>query len=821
MTNSTETIGSSGKNLLSELTQKIVEHRRESRKDFALQEEGLLCMRSTINTILQNENSSLWTSIIREQQIESSWKKTIQKAKDLNTQLASFMSEAGLFYQAKARADREYVNVGSVGVTQEGKSEFNASIAALDKRILPIGGGSQSCTTARINIINGTSPDGKEDIVRVHYFSVKEFANQIYSFLVELGANENEFSDLLKIETKDEIEKWASENRKSIEESFIIGQDDKGAKKVALLEYFENLGDYVGRLGKPYKDYSIKELKSGNANDKVRAEEYYSSVSYFMNPDDRNNKKYYSYATKKAEVFTHFKIGNEDPISNLQFLDTPGIGENKPGLEKILAKSVSSDLDVIVAVRAARSDVQSDTKRELLIRQLRTLLNKRPKTQNSLYFILNFWDTAEEGSGITEKKEIIKLLQITQNLDKIDLDESHFRTINILKEVEIREDGSTNSNYPIHSYLFEIFQQLIPQIKDIDKEFFADAKNKFEEIKKEYDVIKDLMIEISHQLPSEDLQDQIDDLLKNVHKTWKVTCSRINDETINKQIHCDLEEFCEQKTGIVLSKLLKIEEEEGIEDFDEDDDESNYEFIEKFCKKHAAAINSYVDYSSWNAGDELKCYVELKSELLDKAKETIFSYIDVEKAQKELDSAKKEIAEVLRKEGKLAFVSDVDTWWQTMADLLESEKFHEELTGLFADFASFSIDYQRILEDSIDKVKKDSRHADNFGAPDRYYFSDWEHAKMSIVHSLLCIENRIQSLVEENVYKQKMEEVVSKVSDYVNLLRELNSLGKQGEKTTLRKSWEHFYKKHAKEIFADNDSEKKQALISEWNKLCE
>ena len=139
MKNSTETIGSSGKNLLSELTKKIVEHRGQSRKDFALLEEELLNMRSTINTILQNEKSPLWTGIIREQQIESSWDKTIQKAKDLNTQLASFMSESGLFYQAKDRADREYVNVGSVGVTQEGKSEFNACIAGLDKRIIPRG----------------------------------------------------------------------------------------------------------------------------------------------------------------------------------------------------------------------------------------------------------------------------------------------------------------------------------------------------------------------------------------------------------------------------------------------------------------------------------------------------------------------------------------------------------------------------------------------------------------------------------------------------------------------------------------------------------
>lgn len=820
MANPTELSGSSGKNLLSELTLKIVEHREESRKYFALQEEELLKMQSTLTTIVQNEKSSLWNSIISEQHLETTWNETVQKTKDLNNKLELFISEMGLFYQAKARADREYVNVGSVGVTQEGKSEFNACIARLDKRILPRGGGDESCTTARINIINGESPDGKTDIVRVHYFSVNEFANQIYSFLIELGAERNEFSELVSISTKDQLKDWIKKNCNIIERSTEIGKNDKGGEKVALLDYFNNLSQYIDRLGKPYEDYTFDEIKSGNNEDKIRAEEYYSSVSYFLNPDDKETKRYTSYATKKAEVFTLFKIGNEEPIKNLQFLDTPGIGENKPGLERILAKSVSSDLDIIIAVRAARSDVQSDSKRTQLITQLRTLLNGRPKSQESLYFIQNLWDTASKGTGEKEKNKIKELLQIKQNLDAIKIDDTHFRTINILKEIEVHADGSTNSNYPIHGYLFEIFQQLIPNIREIDEEIFSDAKKEFTEIKKEYDELKKSVATIAHQLPSEDLQDQIDDLFKNLHKTWKVTCSTIDDKTINKQIHCNLEQFCDQKTGIVLCKLLNITE-EGIEDFDEDDIDNNYKFIDEFCKRNAESINSYIDFPSWNKGADLKCYVELKEELLNKAEEVIFSYVDVVKAQEELDSAKKRIAEVFRKEGKLRFISEVDTWWPKMADLLVSENFPKELKDLFAGFATFSIDYKKILKDSISKVKQDSLHADNFGIPDKYYFSDFEHAKMSFIHSLLCIESRIQELVEEDVYIKKMEEVVSQVSNYVNALRDLNSFGKEGEKTTLRKSWEHFYKKHAKEIFADNDSEKRQALISEWNKLCE
>lgn len=818
MTKQKVTMDYFGNGTLSDLTREIVDNRKQSRNYFALGEEKLLKMRNTILTIQQNKGSKLWNGIISDCNADEDWNNLIVKAEIFSERLELYLSETGLFYLAKDRADREYVNVGSVGVTQEGKSEFNASIATLSKGILPRGGGSQSCTTARINIINGQSPEGDSDIVRVHYYSVNEFAKQIFSFLIELGANDKDFCELQTMQTKESLKQWVNNNEKKIEESSEIGKDDKGGKKVALLEYFIHLEDYIDRLGTKHKDYSFQELTSGAAKDKERAEEYYSSVSYFLNPDDKKEKKYYSYATKKAEVFTLFKIGNEDPISNLQFLDTPGIGENKPGLERILAKSVSSDLDIIIVVRAARSDVQSDTARKLLITQLRTLLDKRPKSHNSLFFIQNLWDNAEDGTGEVEKKEIKKLLQVPQNLDKIIIDDSHFKTINILKKIEILPDGSTNSNYPIHGYLFEIFEQLIPKIKEIDEEFFAEAKKELKGIQDDFDEIMEIFSAISHALPSDDLSTQIDDVFQIVAEQWKDTCSEINDETIINQIHCDLEEFCNQNTGVVLCNLLEVSE-EGIEDFDEEDIENNYKFIDQFCRKNALAINRYVDKPSWDAGDELKCYAELKADLLKTIEEAILSHIDVVKAQEELVSAKNKIAEVFRLNGKLSYIAQVDVWWQTMADKLEKEKFPKELTNLFADFASFSIDYRKILEESIERVIQESRHADNFGAPDKYFFRNWEDAKKSIVHSLLCVESRVQSLVEEDVYKKKLAEVVSNVYKHINRLRELNTFGKQSEKTALRKYWEDFYKKHGKEIFADNDQEKKRALISEWNKL--
>ena len=84
-----------------------------------------------------------------------------------------------------------------------------------------------------------------------------------------------------------------------------------------------------------------------------------------------------------------------------------------------------------MVIRAARSDVQGDPTRTLLIPQLRSLLHKRPKSQQSLYFILNAWDQASPDTGEMEKKAIKNQLEINQDYDKIILDDSHYKVIRV------------------------------------------------------------------------------------------------------------------------------------------------------------------------------------------------------------------------------------------------------------------------------------------------------------------------------------------------------------------------------------------------------
>lgn len=96
---------------------------------------------------------------------------------------------------------------------------------------------------------------------------------------------------------------WINQNGHNVDSSPEIGKGNLSGRKDALLKYFKNIDQYIDRLDNSYDDYTFDELKEN----KDRAEKYYSSVSYFLNPDDKE-PKFTSYATKKLRFSIHSKL---------------------------------------------------------------------------------------------------------------------------------------------------------------------------------------------------------------------------------------------------------------------------------------------------------------------------------------------------------------------------------------------------------------------------------------------------------------------------------------------------------------------------------
>ncbi len=825
---------------LSDITQKIVDERHKSKKDFRDRKKELDKFVACVTNIDNLENDPNWETVLQENDGIDLWKRILSHRDELSTQLNNFLRPNGLFDIAKARTDRDYVNIGAIGITKEGKSEFNAKIAGLHSIVMPRKGGTDSCTTASINVING-SKDGKKEFVRVYHYSASQLAQLFASFLEELGNNSYK-DELLSITTEEKLNKWVKANTGDITKSNVIGRGILGSKKEAFCEYLTNYNQYRSQLfdedsleknpdgsfievqGMTFTDYDIAHLTDGEHE--KEAEEYYSSVSYYKNPGDKK-KIYTSYSTRRAEVFTSFSFGKEGPIANLQFLDTPGIGEEKPGLERILAKSVSSNLDIVLAIRAAKPNEQTQSKRNLLVTQLRTHLNNKPKTRESVYFIVNPWGEATWEDGEEEKRKLIQRLKSPQDLDPIILDDDHFKIIHIPENKEFIGSDRVNTVNPLQTYLQVICNKLLPLIGGIDNEYFEDAVKEYNAICKKYETLLDAMSELAQKLPSTDISRRINNVLRSVGAAWLEANARLRDSEITGEISYSIQEFCDQPTGKVLAKFFNTES-EGVEKFDPADD--NIAFIEAFCTANERAIRLKYDQGGWIAFDDFTRYTELKKDFLRTLAEDIFSRIKVDVAQKALDAEKRNLASLFMNQGRLnVFEKDPSLWWSAIAEVIKSMKYapiHSEngekqfLHEMFSSFAEFSIDYRKILGLPINKILEKCGHSDNFGSNwDIYNFTKHENATRAIIHSLLCIEFSVQDQVKQSILKDEMESVMTDFRKMLNRLRQVNIYGQQQELTKEREQWEQFYKDHARILFADDDEAKKNALIDSWKSL--
>lgn len=816
---------------LSEYTRQIVQERDDKKCKFSLMNKKLKEIDQAINFLDRFKDNDVWGRIIAKSNDQALWQSICNKSAEIKDVLDLFISENGVFTIAKGRIDRDYVNVGAIGITREGKSEFTATTAKLDVWVLPRRAG-KPCTTAPVNVINGSSKDGKTKFIRVHYNTVNEMAHLLYSFLYELGDQEDE-AVLLNVTTRHQLKEWVRQNFKRIENDVTIGKSTLGSKKITFLGYLTELGSYIDRLretseDKAYEDYDLSDVEHGK-NDEV-AKKYYSSVSYFTGPQ-AVDRVFTSFATKYAEVYTTFDIDGEN-VCNLQFLDTPGIGEQKPGLKSILSEAITTKLDIILIVRAVNPNKTNTSDLEDLLDSIRDRLSGKAHARESVYFVLNMWETeefkAKYKDGEDERDFIIKRLKQKQETDSIELPESHFRMIRVPSQIELLKDGRSNSNNPIGEYLKSIFNELIPSIKKIDEGFCESAQLEYNSIESSYSELRSMITTLASHLPKDDISSKVNETLHSVGEAWRKANAKLKDDEITGNIRYSIQEFCDNPTGQVLADFLNVET-EGIKDFDAEND--NTAFISDFCEINEDAILNWYDKGGWVAFDDFTLYTDFKKKFRDKLAEAIFDRIDAKQAQKILEAEKIKLAKYFMDEGRLSyFESDPSKWWYAITDAVKSMNYPplkknkdnqpEFLYEIFEAFAEFSIDYRKILSKSILQTLEICLHSDNFGNDfDVYNFVTHNSAMRTIIHSLLCIEYCTQTRIKQDVIEKELNSIMTDFRKVLNRLREVNIYGEQQGMTIERTQWEMFYKHHADVLFVDDESEKEQALITQWRAL--
>lgn len=805
---------------LSKLTSQIVAARDSKRSSFIQMRDSLAEMSSTIEFINSLTNNRLWSDIIDSNKLNGIWIDILDKSGKLRKVLCPFISDDGTFALAFQRANRDYVNIGAVGITREGKSKYIDQTTELGEWLLPRRDDQEPCTTAPVNVINGSSKEldgypSKSKFVRVTHFTISEFINLLRSYIVELGGTPDMIPS--DISTRENLLNWLSSNKDKINRELSANLADSYlSKKNSFIEgYFAHAGDYVKYLVEDTKkevswtDYTIEEVNAG----KEKAKAYYSSVCYYEYPNaPLQSKTYRSYATKKADIYTEFKVAKEE-VKGIQFLDTPGIGEQKIGLERSLSENVAMNLDVILVVKSVRDEKNSqETNRNTLITLLRRKLNGKSHGKDSIYFLLNMWPDVSYQNGLDELSKLKSVLEDEHSVNKIVLDDSQYRMINVKANYEVLSDNRTDRDNPLGKYLYHILNSLIPNIRNIDSEYFSAAELEYSKIMDEYEALLQMVRKLSHLLPSSDISDRVDKLLKILHDGLDEIIE--GDNAIDGGISYTIKKFCDQPTGIVFSKFLGVNNAKGVSNIDA------FNQVKEFCEAHKSALLTRYKKFAYKGYMDFQSYALMKIELCNAIEDEIYNCIDTKRADNDLREIKRKLAQVFIQKGKLGFVNkDASSWWLSMANYLQQENALPALVDIFSSIATFSIDYRKALEGKLDEIMLVCKHKDNFGNPAFYNFQTYDNALIAITHSLLHIEEAVQGETEENVVKKTIEALVStfdvKLSDLIRSV----SLPDPAMKTSTRSAMEKFYKKHANEIFTDDEETQKLALISSWNSL--
>lgn len=797
---------------ISTLTHQIVQAREQRKGTFIEKKAKLELWKGRLANLISLDDKPLWDEIIKSIDSKEKWNTLLGKAKELKESIDTFTSETGDFTLAYSRATRDYVNIGAVGIYREGKSEFVANATQLrNDWIIPRQATNHACTTAPINIVNGPSKDKKQEIVRVYYYTVKQMVELFADYIEELGENP-EIIKSKNISTKAQLTSWCHSNDNLTFQNPIAEIKTELQKKFQL--YRKKIDCYVGRLVESesdikYKDYEISEILKGEGV----AREYYSSVSYYQTPNDIDQHEVYtSFATRKAQVFTTFGIGDEPNVNGIQFLDTPGIGEHKVGIEKLLKRAVSKDLDIIIGVRKIGPNTNNDQEQQMLLNVIRGSMATWKDAKEWIYFLLNAFPGATINHAKTTSDGIVESLAIPGVGGKsISVSKSHFVPIDLKNNKELTPNGYDDNN-PIGRFLSSILETFIPKIKTIDDGFYNVADAQYDIIEKAYTGLQDKVNSLNLPVYT-NVTDQIKVRLKSIDTAFVEKGMLVALAQIKSGLKDNISEFCgmgEGSSDPVGAEVAKIF---GVTCTSKD---SFDRLVDLIANKHKETFEF-----QWETNNEFLMYQELKSKLVKSMRESIQSKIDWDSACTALQDAKIKFCEILMSDGRLQGVVNSETysspeeWLDLFISLLKAEGGYNTLVEIFENLKDYTIDPIKVLNSDIDDILRMSSRHDKF---DGKSFEEADDAMYAFVSSLYNIE----LVTKQTTLKTLASDKVSKISASYNevfspAFNIVSPKGKYGHKAY--DQFEDFYRNHSY-LLADSEQEQKQGLVDTCKLIC-
>lgn len=837
--------------MLAQIISNILHNREIAENEFRPLVEEIDDWENIVKSIESFQSKEGWTKLLKSQNRVSEWAAILTATSELKTELKKLHSSECSFYKAWSRASRKWLNLGAIGTWRQGKSEFISKLTGLDEWLIPRHDSNDACTGTTVNIINSKlERDGKlvSDVARVYYYDVKGIVDLFNEYFCTLGIKYN-----CNATTKDELLQYVINNSDDIKNEPV--NNTRLFNK--LLEYFEHT-EYINLLqdnsdsAVPYEDID------GIRNDIQKKRDLYPLISYYETPTTPNNIRTYKVlAVKSVDIYTSYYVLGED-VGKIQIYDTPGLGEEKIGVDDALIKALRFDLDIAVVLRKARNNDPFGNDDSKLNSILKTELNTRKAKDEWLYFLLNYYSGTPTGTVCQLRDQIISDLKInlgnnatpeTNDNDnstgkQILLSKDHFGIVNckdnkkiILPDnsesVELQDNG-------VETFVMNMLSNVVHSISIIDDDFYKDARIEYKEISQKFENLRKSLRNL--QFPSVfSPEDVVPDDLCLLHQELE----KLGNVNITKDINSNLTSFADENTiGTQLLQLLLHDDyksytpvvkeikdivarqmKNDYADDDADIESLNYKrdilIVKEIIKR--CSNRAVIPTQVYNSFTEFKFYSDWKSDFAAQFKEAISKQFDDQSAKDIVESTKTEIWKVLKKDGRLAFIcpnGSEEEWYSCLIKYLSDNNYFELCTK-FETLHDFKVDIQNEIEKSKISILR-CFHKDDFGTLN---FESPENTILSFMYSLYIIESKTKDYLLNN--NEVVQELISLCNEHFcncitdfSQIASMNIIDSSTNNPKLNPCWKQLNKiftQNFEKIYANDPRRRMQNTINDWN----
>lgn len=809
-----------------ETVNKIVSRRNEAKGPIVEKLNEARKWKTFLSSILMfhKTHRSPWNGVLKDSHVEGQWNELLNRINTFIHELDSLISGSENAYSLEAaliRAKRNFVNIGIIGPWRIGKSETVQKLTGLDTWNIPTGN-NNNCTACPINIING-SYNGKSNVAVIKMYSLAEMCENINAYIELCGCQG--YVGKISATSVEDFKSQCDERKIELESHPKPGGDLQGFFD-KLMDYLRHADDYADLLNHSENDEVV------GIETETEKKAYRPRVSYYATPT-ASTQTFKCLATKSATLYVPFTFLNE-PIGNIQILDTPGIGECKLNVAESLSKALRFDLDIAVAATAVKPNVTDNDK----IQRFHEILKKETSgraPEHWVYYLYNVYSTLGADSSLLMSAHdfIEKDLEAdVENWKGITLPQSHIADIDSYINKGIicpSEEGASlhNEKYvdpesSLNNFFGSILIEMVDKIESVDNAFYNETNKQFHKLKSSYKKLISDIKSLSIRSYGNEVVASIDAQMKALYSAFQQSKSELvfydtlakgDSLTLSQKIseYCSVDNY-----GSTFLSILGIKDKKKISSFDE-----LYPIIKD-------VISTKITDSNWRENQDFDEYIKLKKNLIKQIGDDIVSKYDSQFADGQLDIEKNKILDIYYTEGRLGEILDApkDDWINEFIDMLKRDGGYSKLLEVFQNFVDYKVTLEKALEDRVIKLKSTNQHKDQFNydaeSDDDTPFDKYEKALKAFSYSLYQIEKSIKralSSAGEGSYETLLTDQSELFKNAVAPIRTISaSAGEGAGYNQAGVQLMEFYAAHG-DIFKDNEVAKKNAAVIEWKKI--